>query len=308
VRLAPMNTTDAERDIGWLPAIAHSIPSTHGAPEPIDSGPPGQIGNVPVADANRQKETLPSPPIVQAMAPNSMVRYASTPDHKITLRPYEPAVGSVQQVPLTASRLGLDGPTVMPAALSTTTSSAAGPQAHAAQLPELVEQIAPVLLTLTKIADDGQEMIVRLQPAELGMVQMRVARAASGATRVEITAEKSDTLQVLQRDQPQLHRTLDEAGVPAAGRTITFHVSMPTHTSNSNNESGTGGGSQNSASRTSTGNANTENSGNGGRSGYTAKESNGNASGRQLSVSREPIASSVVTSAKTYRVGLDITA
>jgi flagellar hook-length control protein FliK len=308
LRLAQKDTTDAERDMQWRPATVHSTPGLQAAPEPVDSDMPGQLGKVSVADASRQKETLPCPPIVQATAPNSMVRYASTPDHKITLRPNEPAVGAVQQPPLDAKTPELDGPTVMPATLPISTSDTAGPQIHPAKLLEPVEQIALVLLTLTKIAGGTQEVTVRLQPAELGMVQMRVARAASGATRIEITAEKSDTLQVLQRDQPQLHRTLDEAGVSAARRTITFHVAVSAHASYSNSESGTGGGSQNFASRASTGNTNAETSGNGGRGGYTAKESNGNGNGRRLNVSRETIASSVVASTKTYRVGLDITA
>jgi hypothetical protein len=87
-----------------------------------------------------------------------------------------------------------------------------------------VAQIGSALLTLGPAADGSQQMTLRLHPAELGVVQVQIGRSDTGAAHVEITAEKADTLQALLRDQPQLHRALDDAGVPAAGRTVTFHA------------------------------------------------------------------------------------
>ena len=39
-----------------------------------------------------------------------------------------------------------------------------------------------------------------------------------------ITADRPATLALLQHDQPQLHRALDQAGVAAEGRALTFHL------------------------------------------------------------------------------------
>jgi hypothetical protein len=107
-------------------------------------------------------------------------------------------------------------------------TAASAPEPAAAVAPHRpvtpAAQIAPALLSLGQAANGDQSMTLRLQPAELGMVQVRIDRTAQGAAHITITVEKSDTMQALLHDQPQLHRVLDEAGVPVAGRTITFHA------------------------------------------------------------------------------------
>jgi flagellar hook-length control protein FliK len=65
---------------------------------------------------------------------------------------------------------------------------------------------------------------MRLDPPELGHVQIRIDRPLDAPARVEITVERTETLTLLLRDQPQLQRALDQAGVPPDGRSVTFHV------------------------------------------------------------------------------------
>jgi hypothetical protein len=57
---------------------------------------------------------------------------------------------------------------------------------------------------------------VALEPPELGRVEVRIARGADGDT-VRILAERPETLALLQRDQRELGRALDQAGVQAGG-------------------------------------------------------------------------------------------
>jgi hypothetical protein len=74
-------------------------------------------------------------------------------------------------------------------------------------------------------APDGtQRLTLRLDPPELGHVQIRIDRPADAPARVDITVERTETLTLLLRDQPQLQRALDQAGVPPDGRSVTFHV------------------------------------------------------------------------------------
>lgn len=70
-------------------------------------------------------------------------------------------------------------------------------------------------------------MTLRLEPAELGLVQIRINRPADAPAQVEITVQRPETLTLLLRDQPQLQRALDQAGVPADGRSLTLHVAAP---------------------------------------------------------------------------------
>ena len=161
-------------------------------------------------------------------------------------------------------------------------------------------------------SDGSQQMTVRLHPAELGMVQVRIGSAVSGGTHIEITAENPSTLLALQRDQPQLHRTLDDAGIPAAGRTVTFHVVQPAQAAASSNGSGTSGGhgssQQGSPGRTGSGTTDADGSAGGGRGSFPARERNTYSSSRRASAEPATANATVASAGKSYRIGLDITA
>jgi hypothetical protein len=85
-------------------------------------------------------------------------------------------------------------------------------------------QIAPVLVSMAHAPDGAQRLTLRLDPPELGHVQIRIDRPLEAPARVEITVERPETLTLLLRDQPQLQRALDQAGVPSDGRSVTIHV------------------------------------------------------------------------------------
>jgi flagellar hook-length control protein FliK len=84
------------------------------------------------------------------------------------------------------------------------------------------DQLAPALVGVLKTTDGTQSVTVRLQPAELGQVQIRVDRTTEGVSRVDITTDRPETLELLQRDQPKLDQALDQAGIPSSGRNVSF--------------------------------------------------------------------------------------
>ncbi len=75
--------------------------------------------------------------------------------------------------------------------------------------------------------DGAQRLTMRLAPPELGQVEIRIDRPPDAPARVDITVEKTETLTLLLRDQPQLLHALDQAGVPPEGRSVTFHIVAP---------------------------------------------------------------------------------
>ena len=97
------------------------------------------------------------------------------------------------------------------------------PAAKALPVPAPASVVAPVLLHLTR-TDDIQRLSVRLDPAELGAVEIRVERAATGPARVELVAAHAGTLDLLRADATALNRALDTAGVPPEGRQISFSL------------------------------------------------------------------------------------
>lgn len=91
--------------------------------------------------------------------------------------------------------------------------------------PAPASQVAPALLNLATSATGTQRMTLRLEPADLGTVQVRIDRPVEAPAHVEVTASRLETLSLLVRDQAQLQHTLDQAGVPSEGRTLSFHLS-----------------------------------------------------------------------------------
>jgi flagellar hook-length control protein FliK len=127
-----------------------------------------------------------------------------------------------------------------PAQPATQPARAAEAQAAASstgQQTSPAAQITPALMHLGHAPDGAQRLTVRLDPPDLGHVQVKIDRPLDAPARVEITVEKPETLSMLLRDQPQLQRALDQAGVPVEGRNVTFHVATPEPASRS--DSGT---------------------------------------------------------------------
>jgi hypothetical protein len=171
------------------------------------------------------------------------------------------------------------------------------------------------------------------------MVQVRIDRSPDGTANVSITVEKANTMQTLLRDQQQLHQTLDDAGVPSIGRTITFTMAPDSSlTAGGNGSSGFGQGNpgqgnpgqgnphgsapngagnatdNSAASGSQSGgsqNANGQNASgqqSGGRGGYPAQDQGSYPGGRRYGEQSIPAGGAEQAAGKWVRVGLDITA
>jgi hypothetical protein len=105
-----------------------------------------------------------------------------------------------------------------------------------------VDQVAPALVSLVQAPNGSQRLTLHLEPENLGHVQIQIDRAGDTAPRVDITVQRPQTLELLLRDQPQLQRALDQAGVPQAGRTLTLHLASPDAAGSSFSMQGGGAG------------------------------------------------------------------
>lgn len=82
-----------------------------------------------------------------------------------------------------------------------------------------------VAVHIRKAAVQGQERIsIKLHPAELGRVEVKLEWRDDGLMRVVISAEKTETLELLQRDARALERALQDAGLKTDSGSLSFNL------------------------------------------------------------------------------------
>lgn len=184
------------------------------------SGTSAPSAAAPAAQARAVTQAA-APAAGHAAAPASAADTGTTPQPGATpADPAPPAWSSAEAssvVPAAASAIPPSSPAAPTTTPAVSVTSTAG---HAA----VAAQVAPALLSLSGTAAGTQHLTLRLQPADLGTVQIRIDRPLESPARVEISVSRPETLTLLLRDQTQLERTLDLAGVPAEGRTLSFHL------------------------------------------------------------------------------------
>lgn len=72
------------------------------------------------------------------------------------------------------------------------------------------------------VASGNDRISIRLHPAELGRVQVRLEVGDDGQVRALITAERAETLDLMQRDQRGLERALQDAGLKTDSSSLSF--------------------------------------------------------------------------------------
>ncbi|MFP4520159.1 MAG: flagellar hook-length control protein FliK, partial [Oceanicaulis sp.] len=72
----------------------------------------------------------------------------------------------------------------------------------------------------------GRTVDIRLDPPELGRVQVRLELGADNSVRAVLSAERADTLAELQRTARDLEKALEEAGLDVAENGLEFTLSQ----------------------------------------------------------------------------------
>jgi hypothetical protein len=102
---------------------------------------------------------------------------------------------------------------------------------------EVLEQVS---VNIQKAIKDGADRItIQLRPAELGRIDVRIEIAGDGRTLVHVAADRSDTLDLLQRDARDLARSLQDAGLRADAGNLQFSLREQTAENRERNPHGT---------------------------------------------------------------------
>jgi hypothetical protein len=192
--------------------IEQSQPVPAATPPPKPAPAPAAVADQPPPVGGKQDTAKPTASFDAAAAPSAMPAAAAAP----------PVAAPIHAATEPAAPLVVQQPAPEPQAVRLAATDA--PPAPSSHTGSPAAQIAPALVQVGHAADGATRLTVRLDPPELGQVQVRIERPPEAPARVEITVEKPETLTLLLRDQPQLQRALDQAGVPAEGRSVTFHL------------------------------------------------------------------------------------
>jgi flagellar hook-length control protein FliK len=149
---------------------------------------------------------------------------------------------------------------------TSTDTSGAGAQALGAvgpQLPSATTNVAPtgalsvtaatnapvplsgLALEIAASVKNGKSSFeIRLDPADLGRIDVRIDVDRTGQVTSHLTVEKPETLSMLQQDAPQLQRALDDAGLKTGSGGLQFSLRDQSSSSQNNSGNQTGGNAQ----------------------------------------------------------------
>lgn len=93
---------------------------------------------------------------------------------------------------------------------------------HQPMPSSVAEQVS---VKITKALQAGQDRItIRLNPAELGRVEVKMELTHDGRTTAVVTADNRDTLDLLRRDSSDLQKALEEGGMRLSDSDLTFNL------------------------------------------------------------------------------------
>lgn len=125
--------------------------------------------------------------------------------------------GAGEQVPQT-NVAAVNGPQAIQSSAAVQQLATAAPQAQVPDAP--VQQLA---VHVTRAAKEGADRIeIQLKPAELGRVDVKLEVGHDGRVQAVVSAERSDTLDLLRRDVQQLERALTHAGFNTDKNSFSF--------------------------------------------------------------------------------------
>lgn len=105
-------------------------------------------------------------------------------------------------------------------------------------LPQLAFEVA------RQATDGNTRFQIRLDPAELGRVDVRLDIDASGKVHARLTVEKAETLDLMQRDQRGLEKALQQAGLDGAKTNLEFSLKQNPFNGGQQGQEGNGRGTR----------------------------------------------------------------
>jgi len=167
-------------------------------------------------------------------APNGTQPQHNAANPAAIAAPAQPDATPVHQATAQAAPIHTSQPQPEPGLSIATINTGASPTQTPAAPPHLAAQIqispaAPdvnaLAVNIAARTQDGQKHFdIRLDPAELGRVDVRLTVDDTGKAQAMLTVEKPQTLELLQKDQSHLERALKDAGLDLTQNGLSFSL------------------------------------------------------------------------------------
>jgi flagellar hook-length control protein FliK len=174
----------------------------------------------------RSTPTADSAPVTTSDANDRPVRTAEPAEHgaKNEAQPLAASLPQSNPVPAASSH----GTSDLTASAISSASQAAQPQSTDVNTPVKLSFAAPVtadapsfdalaLRIAARSADGENNFSIRLDPPELGRIEVNLNVNSDGHAQAALTADKPQTLELMQKDASTLERALKDAGLNLAG-------------------------------------------------------------------------------------------
>jgi flagellar hook-length control protein FliK len=123
------------------------------------------------------------------------------------------------------AQLGLQtAPGFNPVVANAQTPPPLGPAQHAAGTADAVPLASVPFEIATRVEAGLKHFEIRLDPPDLGRIEVRLAVDSSGRATSHLVVDRADTLDLLRRDAPSLERALQSAGLTTDDGSLQFSL------------------------------------------------------------------------------------
>ncbi len=187
------------------------VPSNdHKSVEQNASAPTGQPAATP---ANAGTDASAAPP--QSVKPAAAPQHADAATNPV---PQAPVHAQTAPQPVAMASAGATASPVPPSAPASVPVQA---QINVSQQPD-INQLAVNIAA--KFEGGSHHFDIRLDPADLGRVDVRLTVDDTGKAQASLSVEKPQTLELLQKDQTQLERALKDSGLDLSQNGLSFSL------------------------------------------------------------------------------------
>ena len=202
-------------------ATSHAHLGESAADEPIRRGEPERQETA--GKGTDSPRTSPTPRSSEPLLVAFVQHSAQTPSAPLPVEAGR-GVGAVDGVRATGSTPARGVETLPQRASATLRAPAttASYRTSSTASAELLEQARDSVFKqiLMQLTGDGGEMRMRLQPPELGELDLRLVVANGNQLNLTIAAERADMTQLLERHLDELKQTLQQAGLEVTGASV----------------------------------------------------------------------------------------